>query len=175
MIGAHTGMNARGIALSEMGDSSAKEAPIKSTLHTSPSFFRSMLYDCRSLTQTLELFQSQPPTKRYHYVFGDGQTEMRAVKGRAHSPSPKSDGSAFGRTTIRTTKSRPKCYRALFTTMKDGEPFLGFSKTLGSSTAKSSLPLANRIPIKGGNVENVVYDATAFRLWYPMPKVQGGF
>lgn len=27
------------------------------------------------------------------------------------------------------------------------------------------IELANRIPIKGGNFENVVYDATSLRMW----------
>jgi hypothetical protein len=30
--------------------------------------------------------------------------------------------------------------------------------------------LANRIPIRGGNVENVVYDATGLKLWVSYAK-----
>ena len=35
----------------------------------------------------------------------------------------------------------------------------------GKLSGESLVELANRIPIKGGNVENVVYDATALRMW----------
>ncbi|MGV2340788.1 MAG UNVERIFIED_CONTAM: hypothetical protein LVR18_44665 [Planctomycetaceae bacterium] len=52
------------------------------------AWFRTLLYDADSLTRTLEIFTAQPMTKRYHFVFGDGQAERRAVKVRAHSQSP---------------------------------------------------------------------------------------
>ena len=51
-------------------------------------FFRSLLYDADSLSRTLEIFKGLRHTKRYHYVFGDGRSEHRAVKIRAHSPEP---------------------------------------------------------------------------------------
>ena len=35
----------------------------------------------------------------------------------------------------------------------------------GSITAETMMDLACRIPIKGGNVLNAVFDATALRLW----------
>lgn len=42
-----------------------------------------LLYDAGSLTETLSLFWQVPPTKRYHFVFGDGHTEKKAVKIRS--------------------------------------------------------------------------------------------
>ena len=86
VIGAHTGMNARGIVLAEMGDSPAREAPYDLDAPHFMVFFRSLLYDADSLSRTIEMFKGLRHTKRYHYVFGDGQVEHRAVKIRAHSP-----------------------------------------------------------------------------------------
>jgi hypothetical protein len=36
--------------------------------------------------------------------------------------------------------------------------------------AEKLIALANQIPIKGGNVENVVYDATGLRMWVSYAK-----
>ena len=88
VIGAHTGMNARGIVLAEMGDSPAREAPYDLDAPHFMVFFRSLLYDADSLSRTIEIFKGLRHTKRYHYVFGDGRVEHRAVKIRAHSPEP---------------------------------------------------------------------------------------
>lgn len=74
MIGAHTGMNTKGIALSEMGDASQKEAPYQIHAPHFTVLFRTMMYDSDRLSKALAIFQSYPQTKRYHYVFGDGQT-----------------------------------------------------------------------------------------------------
>ncbi len=170
MIGAHTGMNARGIALSEMGDSSAKEAPYQVHAPHFTVFFRSMLYDCRSLTQTLELFQSQPPTKRYHYVFGDGQTEMRAVKGRAHSPEPKERWLSIWKDNDPNDEVAPQVLSCVVYNDEGRGAFPWIQQDFGKLNGEKLVALANRIPIKGGNVENVVYDATAFRLWVSYAK-----
>lgn len=86
--GAHTGMNFHGIALSEMGDASRKETPYFVHAPHFTAFFRTMLYDAESLTETLEIFGRQPMTKRYHFVFGDGKTDRRAVKVRCMCLSP---------------------------------------------------------------------------------------
>jgi hypothetical protein len=43
--------------------------------------------------------------------------------------------------------------------------FLYLKDSYGNWTAEMVIELANRIPIKGGKVENVVYDATALRMW----------
>ena len=84
-IGAHCGMNASGIVLSEIGDASAKEMPYDIHAPHFTAWFRTMLYDSQTLSGTLATFGKVPPTKRYHFVFGDGLTERRSVKVRAHT------------------------------------------------------------------------------------------
>ncbi len=164
-IGAHTGMNGKGIALAEMGDASRREAPYFVHAPHFTVFFRTMLYDADSLTKTLEIFHDQPLTKRYHFVFGDGQTDHRAVKIRAHSPEPAAKRIAIWKDNDPTDEFAPNVLscivyndegRGAFPTLKSG-----FGKLNGEAMVK----LANSIPIKGGNVVNVVYDATALRMW----------
>jgi len=165
MIGAHTGMNLRGIALSEMGDASAKEAPYQVHAPHFTVFFRTMLYDASSLTQALDIFRAQVPTKRYHYVFGDGVEELRAVKVRAHSPEPADAWLKIWNDNDPTDEFAPNVLRCLVYNDEGRGAFPSLQKLLGNLNGPRLIELANQIPIRGGNVENVVYDATAMRLW----------
>lgn len=168
--GAHTGMNFHGIALSEMGDASRKEAPYFVHAPHFTAFFRTMLYDAKSLTETLEIFGRQPMTKRYHFVFGDGQTDRRAVKVRAHAPEPADRRVLIWKDNDATDEFAPNVLscvvyndegRGAFPTLKSGH---------GKLNGEALVKLANQIPIRGGNVANVVYDATALKMWVTYAK-----
>ncbi|MBL8821762.1 MAG: hypothetical protein JNJ77_04175 [Planctomycetia bacterium] len=165
IIGAHTGMNTRGIALSEMGDASAKEAPYQVHAPHFTVFFRTMLYDGDSLTKALEIFKAQPMTKRYHFVFGDGQKELRAVKIRAHSPEPKDKQLAIWKDNDPTDEFAPNVLANCVYNDEGRGAFPTLQSEYGKFNAEKMIALANKIPIKGDNVINVVYDATALRFW----------
>ncbi|MFO0925104.1 MAG: C45 family autoproteolytic acyltransferase/hydrolase [Pirellulales bacterium] len=170
MIGAHTGMNAKGIALSEMGDASAKEAPYQVHAPHFTVFFRTMLYDGDKLSKALDIFRSQIPTKRYHYVFGDGMSEVGAVKVRAHAPEPASKRVTIWKDNDPTDEFAPNVLSCVVYNDEGRGAFPTLKQKLGKLSAEDLIALANQIPIKGGNVENVVYDATALRLWVSYAK-----
>lgn len=165
VIGAHTGMNARGIALSEMGDASAKERPYQVHAPHFTVFFRTLLYDGDSMTKALEIFKAQPLTKRYHYVFGDGQKELRAVKIRAHSPEPADKRVAIWKDNDPTDEFAPNVLDSCVYNDEGRGAFPVLQSDYGKINAEKMIALANKIPIKGGNVVNVVYDATALKMW----------
>jgi hypothetical protein len=165
MIGAHTGLNLRGIALAEMGDASAKEAPYQVHAPHFTVFFRTMLYDADSLTSTLDLFQRQPLTKRYHFVFGDGKNEHRAVKIRAHSPEPSEQRVRIWTDNDSTDEFAPNVLSCVVYNDEGRGAFPTLQRERGKLDSAKLIALANSIPIRGGNVENVVYDATALRMW----------
>ena len=48
--------------------------------------------------------------------------------------------------------------------------FPTLKQQFGKLNGEKLVALANQIPIKGGNVENVVYDATALRMWVSYAK-----
>lgn len=165
MIGAHTGMNLRGIVLSEMGDASRKEMPY--VVHA-PHFtllFREMLYDADTLSRALSVFQSRPMTKRYHYVFGDGRSERRAVKVLAHSPEPPERRLQIWRDNDPKDEFAPNVLPCVVYNDEGRGAFPTLKREHGKLNGEKLVQLANQIPIKGGNVVNVVYDATALRLW----------
>lgn len=170
MSGAHTGMNAQGIALAEMGDASAKEAPYRVHAPHFTTFFRTMLYDADSLKSTVDLFRLQPPTKRYHYVFGDGKHERRAVKIRAHSPEPNDRWLSIWNDNDPNDEFAPNVLSCVVYNDEGRGAFPTLKQDFGKMDGESLVALANRIPIKGGNVENVVYDATDLRMWISYAK-----
>jgi hypothetical protein len=165
MIGAHTGMNACGIVLSEMGDASAKEAPYQVHATHFTTFFRTLLYDSDSLTRVLEIFQQQDHTKRYHYVFGDGRNELGAVKILAHWSLPPEERLRIWRDNDPTDEFAPQILPCVVYNDEGRGAFPYLRDGYGQWDAEKVIALANRIPIKGGNVENVVYDATSLKLW----------
>jgi len=170
MIGAHTGMNAKGIALSEMGDASAKEAPYQVHAPHFTVYFRTMLYDGDSLGKALSIFKAQPVTKRYHFVFGDGQTDKRAVKVRAHSPEPADKQLLIWKDADPTDEFAPNVLSCVVYNDEGRGAFPTLQKERGKIDGPKLVELANKIPIKGGNVENVVYDATELRMWVSYAK-----
>jgi hypothetical protein len=165
-IGAHCGMNDAGIVLSEMGDAGAKEMPYNLHAPHFTAWFRTLLYDAGSLGQTLEIFRGQPQTKRYHFVFGDGRTEKRAVKIRTQTAE------APGGSDIRVWKDAdtadelsPKVLSCVVYQDEGRGAFPTLERERGRLNGPKLIALANSIPIKGGNVMNAVFDATALRLW----------
>lgn len=165
-IGAHCGMNSAGIVLSEIGDSSGKEMPYNLHGPHFTAWFRTLLYDSDSLTRAVELFRAVPPTKSYHFVFGDGRTEKKAVKIRQIS------GGSQTRPEIRvwddddaSDELAPKVLSCVVYHDEGRGAFSTLELERGKLNGERLIALANRIPIKGGNVMNVVFDATALRLW----------
>jgi isopenicillin-N N-acyltransferase-like protein len=170
MIGAHTGMNARGIVLSEMGDASRKEMPYRVDAPHFTTIFRNLLYDADSLSSALAIFKAQPLTKRYHFVFGDGQTEHRAVKIKAHSPEPAGQRVMIWKDNDRTDEFAPNVLSCVVYNDEGRGAFPTLKNSYGKLNGEKLVQLANQIPIKGGNVEDVVYDATALRMWVSYAK-----
>ena len=165
MIGAHTGMNVRGIALAEMGDSPAREMPYQVHAPHFTTFFRTLLYDADSLTETLAIFQALPQTKRYHYVFGDGLAESRAVKIKAHSPEPAGKQIIIWKDNDPTDENAPDVLPGVVYNDEGRGAFPTLKAEYGKLNAEKMRQLSNAIPIKGGSVVNVVYDATALKMW----------
>ena len=165
-IGAHCGLNDAGLVLSEIGDASAKERPYNLHAPHFTSWFRALLYDADSLTEALSLFRQVPPTKCYHFVFGDGRTDKKAVKIRAASggarPQPEitiwNDNDA-------ADELAPKILSCVVYHDEGRGAFPTLDSQRGKLNGEKLIALANQIPIKGGNVMNAVFDATALRVW----------
>jgi hypothetical protein len=165
MVGAHCGMNAAGIVLSEMGDASGKEAPYDVHAPHFTAWFRTILYDAGSMSEVLEIFHRQPQTKRYHFVFGDGLREKRAVKIRTDTRDHGPDQVRVWKDADASDELAPDVLSCVVYQDEGRGAFPILRKGQGKLDGPAMIALANSIPIKGGNVMNAVFDGTALRLW----------
>jgi isopenicillin-N N-acyltransferase like protein len=164
-FGAHCGMNASGVVLSEIGDASAKEMPYNLHAPHFTAWFRTLLYDANSLSEALTLFRQTPQTKRYHFVFGDGLHDKRAVKIRVAAPLGQEPQIDMWSDSAADDELAPNTLSDLVYHDEGRGAFPTLEAERGKINGPSLVALANQIPIKGGNVMNVVFDATAMRLW----------
>jgi isopenicillin-N N-acyltransferase like protein len=165
-IGAHCGMNSAGIVLAEMGDSPAREMPYNLHAPNFTAWFRTILYDSGSLTAALDTFNALPQTKRYHFVFGDGRAEKRAVKIRVAAPDPAAPADiSIWTDDDSSDELAPNTLSCVVYQDEGRGAFPTLKAEAGQLNAEKLIALANQIPIKGGSVMNAVFDATAMRLW----------
>ncbi len=165
LVGSHTGMNMEGIVLAEMGDSPSGEMPYDlNGTHFMP-LFRNILYDAHSLTEALDILSNAQRIKRYHYVFGDGRHELRAVKILAHAPEAPPNDLIVWTDNDPTDELFPDIIDSVVYQDEGRGAFPFISDNWSALNAAKMIQLANSIPIKGDNVVDVVYDATALEFW----------
>ena len=85
-IGCHTGMNAEGITLTEIGDSPGRDKPYDLHGLHFMMMFRDILYSAKSLDQAVQMIKDTKRIKKYHFVVGDGKIPA-AVKMKAWAPN----------------------------------------------------------------------------------------
>jgi isopenicillin-N N-acyltransferase like protein len=163
-IGANTGINAQGIVLSEMGDSSGREYPFKINGTHFTTLFRTVLYDADSLDKAIDIFQSAKRIKKYHFVVGDGKNG-KAVKMLAHAPDL-----VIWRDNDSKDELAPRVLKNLVYQDEGRGAFAPLQKLYGKIGAPELIGVACKIPIKGDNVLDVVYDATALEFWVTYAK-----
>jgi hypothetical protein len=163
-IGSNTGMNAAGIVLSEMGDSPAADYPFDLDGTHFTTLFRSVLYDADGLGATVDLFKSARRIKKYHYVVGDGKNRQ-AVKMLAHAPNL-----VVWKDNDPTDELAPKVRRDLVYQDEGRGAYGPLDQVWGKIGHKEMIDIACKIPIKGGNILDVVYDATALEFWVSYAK-----
>jgi hypothetical protein len=158
-IGSNTGINAEGIALSEMGDSPGSDFPFDINGTHFTTLFRTVLYDGEGLDSAIDIFKSTKRIKKYHFVVGDGKNR-RGVKMLAHAPNLVVWGDNDPKDELAPRVIKDVVYqdegRGAFKPLKDA---------YGKIDAPKLIEIACKIPIKGANVLDVVYDATALEFW----------
>ena len=161
VIGVNTGMNAAGIALTEIGDSPESDEPYNLDGAHFMSLFRDILYDTHNLDEAVKMVQDTKRIKKYHYVIGDGKNK-KAVKIRAFAPDLDiwSDNDP-------KDELAPNILKDIVYHAEGRDPVAyAFLKThSGDFTADAMIQLSKSIGTLGGNLLNVVYDATTLEAW----------
>jgi|GEM_PF-550080 len=161
-IGAIAGMNAEGIAVTEMGDSPGSDYPYD--LDGVPFFvmFRDILQDATSLADAVNIVSNADRIKKYHYVIGDGIGVKGGVKMKAHDPDLD-----IWYENDPTDEVYPDVYEDLVYNCEGRDPIARnhFTSHLGSYDSDLMIDLSQAVATIGGNLMNVVYDATTLEMW----------
>jgi len=169
--------------LAEMGDSPGAESPYDiDGVHFMP-LFREILYDADSLTSAVDILTNAARIKRYHYVFGDGQTEVAAVKIKAHAPETPPADLVVWTDNDPADEFAPDVLEDVVYNDEGRGAYPTLVAQYGTLDADKMIALANAIATHGGNVMNVVYNGATLEFWvafaegaseaYTQPYAQG--
>jgi hypothetical protein len=166
-IGCHTGMNAEGITLTEIGDSPGRDKPYDLHGLHFMMMFRDILYSAKSLDQAVQMIQDTKRIKKYHFVVGDGKVPA-AVKMKAWAPNlliwkdndPKDEMAphVFPNVVYHAEERTPTARAHLS------------QYAHGRYDADAVIQLSKAIGSLGGNLMDAVYDATSREAWLSYAK-----
>ncbi|MFZ1291624.1 MAG: C45 family peptidase [Melioribacteraceae bacterium] len=164
-IGAHTGINAEGIVLSEKGGSPNREYPFDLNGTHFSTLFRDLLYDANTLYEALNTLESTKLIKRYHLYIGDGKKEsMGAAKILVSSPD--SVKLRIWKDNDLNDEVAPKVMEnACYYTMDNDAAYNFLTENHGKFNSEKMIELSRLVADEDGNLENVVYDATNLEMW----------
>jgi hypothetical protein len=165
-IGVQTGMNEKGLALTEMGDSPGRDYPFDLDGVPFHTMLSDMLYTAEGLDAAVEMIKRAKRIKKYHYVFGCG-SDGRGVKMKAHAPDLEiwSDNDP-------DDEVAPNVWKHIVINPESRAPiaFKHIRENYGKYTAEKVIELTKAVPIKGGNLFAVVYDATDLKMYFAYAK-----
>ncbi|MCP4639155.1 MAG: hypothetical protein GY851_01910 [bacterium] len=165
-IGCNTGMNAEGITLSEIGDSPGREYPFDLNGTHFTTMFRTILYDATNLGEAVDMIKNAKRIKKYHFVVGDGapkgDREKGAVKMKAHAPDL-----IIWTDNDENDDDAPNVMNDLVYHAEGRDPLAWehIQANYGSYDSQSMIGFSKAVPTHGGNLLDVVYDATGQELW----------
>jgi WD40 repeat protein len=162
MVGSNTGLNTEGIALSEKGASPGSDYPFNlNGLHFAV-LFRNILQDAHSLDQALSIVNATQRIKKYRYVIGDAG-KPAGVKIKAYAPDNILN---IWTDNDPTDELFPNVLpNIVYMTMNNAAAWNNFNANYGLYTYGPMIALSRLVASPGGNLMNVVYDATMREMW----------
>ncbi|UCH33987.1 MAG: hypothetical protein JSV65_15720 [Armatimonadota bacterium] len=158
-VGSLAGLNARGLALSEIG---AWAMPVSlGDLDGVPFFvmFRDLLYDASNLDQALDAVRRARRIKEYIYLIGDGRRRAAALIWAARVDIRVwSEGDVINPATV------PRA-GVLYSTQDDRAADQHMRANYGSYNPQLAIALSRLVAGGQGNLMNVVYDASGRQMW----------
>lgn len=161
-IGCHTGMNAEGITLTEIGDTPARDKPYDLHGLHFMMMFRDILYTATNLDQAVQIIKDTHRIKKYHFVVGDGKIPA-AVKMKAWAPDL-----VIWKDEDPNDELAPSIFPNVVYHAESRDPtarahILQYAR--GRYDVDAVIQLSKSIGTLGGNLMNAVYDATAREAW----------
>ena len=155
-IGSNTGMNADGIALTEMGDSPASDRPYDLNGEHFTTMFRDILFNAHNLDEAVSIIKKAKRIKKYHFIVGDGTTKS-AVKMLAHAPNL-----TIWHQDDPSDEVAPNILKNVVYNCEGRDP-IGYAylkRYHGSYDMDSMIQLSKAVGTRHGNLLAAVYDAT---------------
>ena len=162
-IGCHTGMNAEGITLTEIGDAPGSDRPYDLHGLHFMMMFRDILYTAKSLDEAVQMIKDTKRIKKYHFVVGDGKIPA-AVKMKAWAPNLE-----IWKDNDPKDEMAPQVFPEVVYHAEGRAPTArGHISEYGHGRydADAVIQLSAAIGSLGGNLMNAVYDATAREAWF---------
>ena len=158
-IGSVAGMNAHGIALTEKGASPNSDRPYNLNGIPFWAMFRDILQDASSLQDALDIVSSATRIKKYYYVIGSGDEPLGA-KLRAYAPNLD-----IWEDNDPADELYPNVLpNVVYVTMDNAAAWNHLTANYGLYNANLMVQLSQLVA-SGGNLMDVVYDATARQMW----------
>lgn len=164
-IASHSGMNAKGIVFGEKGASPSKEYPYNyDGIHFS-LLFRTMMYDASNLESALDMIERAKLIKRYYLYISDGKKETMGaaiaivttpdeVKLSIYKDNEKPEGTSLN--------VMDNC---VYYTMDNSIAYASLQMNKGKFDSDKMINLSKAVASKGGNLLNVVYNASSLEMW----------
>ncbi len=164
-LGSHTGMNANHIVFGEKGESPRSEFPFNIEGTHFSFLFRSMMYDAKSLEEVLNTIKNTTLIKRYFLFFSDGNKETQAGA-KVLVSSPDSVKYTIWKDNDPNDNLAPNILpNTIYYTMDNPKAFDLLNKYHGNFDDQKMIELSRAVADEGGNLLDVVYDATTLELW----------
>jgi isopenicillin-N N-acyltransferase like protein len=166
-IGCHTGMNAEGITLTEIGDTPAGEKPYDLHGLHFMMMFRDILYSARTLDQAVQMIQDTKRIKKYHFFVGDGKIPA-AVKMKAWAPDL-----VIWKDNDPKDELAPDVFEHVVYHAESRDPTARghiSEYAHGRYDMDAVIQLSKAIGTLGGNLMNAAYDATEREAWLSYAK-----
>jgi len=164
-VGSHTGMNTNHVVFGEKGESPMSEYPYNiNGVHFS-FLFRSLMYDTKSLDDVLNTIENTTLIKRYYLFFSDGNKEsMGGAKVLVSSPDPVKY--TIWKDNDQNDILAPNVLpNSIYYSVDNPLAFNLLKKYQRSMDADKMIELSRAVASSGGNLLNVVYDATTLGMW----------
>lgn len=161
-IGCHTGMNAEGITLTQIGDSPGRDRPYDLHGLHFLMMFRDILYTAKTLDQAVQLIKDTKRIKKYHYVVGDGKIPA-AVKMKAWAPDL-----VIWKDNDPTDELGPEVFPNVVYHAESRDPTARAHLSQyarGRYDADAVIQLSKAVGSLGKNLMNAVYDGTTREAW----------
>jgi hypothetical protein len=164
-IASHTGMNANHLVFGEIGESPQSEFPYDINGAHFSFLFRKMMYDATSLDNIIHTLKTTPLIKRYFLFFSDGRKESEGgIKVLVSTPD--SVKLHIWKDNDPTDIDAPNVLpKVVYNTMNNPVAFKMLKEYYGKFDAQKMIELSRAVADEGGNLMDVVYDATTLELW----------